>query len=141
MNEAQLRMSLGTNLTPKYSAITCPQRLPNRSITFQTPGKLLEMWRGMRRNTVICAKTHGLHLLVRKGSNLHLGSLRPKSRSRRSTITFRMVSATWRQLATAPCIRWKIISDPWIPMGNIYGGSKNRFCTTSERYHSATVTS
>jgi len=76
-----------------------------------------------------------------EGSSLHLGSLRGNSRSCKSTITFGMASATRRQLSTAPCIVWKIISDPWIPMANIDGGSKDRFSVTSDRYHSLTVIS
>jgi len=48
----------------------------------------------MWKNTVICPMTHGLHFLVHKGFNLLLGSLKVKSQSRRSMVTFQMVSVT-----------------------------------------------
>ena len=52
----------------------------------------------------------------RKVFNLLPGSLRVKSRSPRSTITFQVVSVTQRQLAIAPCIRMRSGFDHWIRM-------------------------
>jgi hypothetical protein len=52
-----------------------PRREPNRAI-IHTLGKLLEMSKGIRKITVICARTHGRHLQVDKASNFRDGSFK-----------------------------------------------------------------
>ena len=76
-----------------------------RQTHYESPEKQLETSMDLSKNAAICARTHGLHLLVRRVSNLHLGSLKVNLRSRRSLITLQIVSVTRHQLAIAPCIR------------------------------------
>jgi len=51
-------------------------------------GNPFERLKSIRKNAGICARTHGLRLLLHKVSNFHLGSMRAKSQRRGLTITY-----------------------------------------------------
>jgi len=119
---------------------TYPVAEENRTI-IRTPGKLLVRFKSIRKNAEICARTHGLRLLLHKVSNLHLGSLRAKSQRPGLTITFRMVSETRHLLAIALCIGWRIFSDTWIPIARICHGWRDMWRTVREHNHSSIRTS
>ena len=137
MNATQLMITLRTTRILKYSTTTTLRR----SCIIKVPGKPLQKLRGMWKNTVIWARTHGFHLLVGKVFNLLLGSSRVKFRSPSSTITFQVVTVTRRQLARALGIRRRSVFDSWICMAHIYDGSRDRLRTTSEHSHSSIVRS
>src|SRR6201995_4438986 len=103
MNSTHL-MTLCTTPILKHLTTTRLRPLLDRHI-MNAPEKQLETSTDLSKNTAICARTHWLYLLVRRVSNLHLGSLKVNLRSRRSMITLQMVSVTRHQLAIAPCIR------------------------------------
>jgi len=104
-------------------------------------GKPLERLKSIRKNAGICARTHGLRLLLHKVSNLHFGSLRLKSQRRGLTITFRMLSETRHPSAIALCIRWRIFSDTWIRISCICNSLRDMWWTVREHYHSSIGTS
>jgi len=104
-------------------------------------GKPLERLKSIRKNAGICARTHGLCLLLHKVSNLPLGSLRAKSQRRVLTITFRMVSETGHPSAIALCIHWRMFSDTWIRIARICNGWWDMWRTVREHYHSSIGTS
>jgi len=99
-------------------------------------GKPLERLQSILKNTGICARTHRYCLPMHKVSNLHLGSLRAKSQTHGSTITFRMVSETRHQSAIALGICWRIYSDPWILIARICQGLKDMLKTVRDYYPS-----
>ena len=105
--------------------------------------KQLEMSTDLSKYTAICARTHGLHLLVRRVSNLHFGFLKVNLQSRRSMITLQIASVTRHQLTIAPSICWRIFFDCWICMAHIYNGSKDKLSvrTGTAHYHSSITTS
>jgi len=121
VSATQLMIRLGGNPKQKDSRTTPTQSLRNRRI-IRAPGKPLERLKSIRKNAGICARTHGLCLLLHKVSNLHLGSLRAKFRGDGLAITFRMVLETRHPSAIALCIRWRIFSDTWIRMPCICNG-------------------
>ena len=75
LNATPLMMTLRTTQILKYSTTNCWSQ---RNWIIQVPGKPLETLRGMWKNTVICARTHGLHLLVCGVFNLLLGFIESK---------------------------------------------------------------
>jgi len=85
-------------------------------------GKLLGRLKSTRKNAGVCARTHGLHLLVHKVLKVHLGSIRAKAQRCGLTITFRIVSETRHPSAIALCILWRIFSNPWIRIARICNG-------------------
>jgi len=135
-----LMIGLGGNPKQKYSSPTRTQSLRNRKI-IRAPGKPLERLKSIRKIAGICARTHGLRLLLHKVSNLHPGLLRAKSQRRGLTITFRMVSETRHPSAIALCIRWRIFSDTWIRIARICNHWRDMWRTVREHYHSSIRTS
>jgi len=131
-----LMIRLGGNPKQKYSRTTRTQSLRNRMI-IRLPGNPLERLKSISKNAEICARTHGLPLLLQKVSNLHLGSLRGKSQRRGLTITFRMVSQTRHPSAIPLCIRWRIFSDTWIRRARICNGWMDMWRKVREHYHSS----
>ena len=83
MSMTHLMIRLCTSLIRKHTTRSTvhPQSLQNRRI-IRAPRKPLERAEASWKNAVICARIHGLHFLVRKLSNLHLGSLRAMSQRR-----------------------------------------------------------
>ena len=81
---------------------------------------------GIKKHTVICAETHGLHFLVHKGFNMLPGCLKVLSQRCRLMITLQMVLVSGRMLPIAPCIRGRSIFNPWISMAHMYNNSKDR---------------
>jgi len=72
VSATHLMIRLGRNPKQQYSRTTRTQSLRNRRIT-RAPWKPLERLTSIRKNAEICARTHGLRLLLNKVSNLHLG--------------------------------------------------------------------
>ena len=136
VSATHLMIRLAGNLKQKYSRTTRTQSLRNRRI-IRAPGNPLERLKSIWKNAEICARTHGLHLLLHKVSNLHLGSLRAKSQRRGLTITFRMVSETRHPSAIALCICWRIFSYTWIRRARICNGWRDMWRTVREHYHSS----
>jgi len=62
--------------------------VPAEQEDYPGAGKLSERLNSTRKNAGICARTHGLCLLLHKASNLHLVSLRAKSPRCGLMITF-----------------------------------------------------
>jgi len=124
VSATHLMIHLGGNTKHKYSRTTRTQSLRNRRI-IRAPGKPLERLKTIRKNAGICARPHGLRLLLHKVANWHLGSLRAKSQRGGLTITFRMVSETQHPSAIAVCIRWRIFSHTWICIARIWNGRRD----------------
>ena len=142
MSATHLMIRLCTSLIRKHSTHrrAHPQSLQNRRI-IRAPGKPLERSEATWKNAVICVRNHGHPFLVRKLSNLHLGSLRAKSQKRGLTNTSLLVSETPHRSVIAPCTRWRIISDTWIRMPHIYNSLKDMLRMVREHYHSSIRTS
>src|SRR5205807_9793726 len=88
----------------------------------------------------ICAMTHGYHLPASTVSNWRLGSLKARYRRDGLMNTSRVASAIPLTLATAPYIHSRNIYASWIRMANIYNGSRAKWRTARESYHSSTTT-
>jgi len=107
----------------------------------RAPGKPLERLKSISKNAGVCARTHGLRLLLHKVSNLPLGLLRAKSQRRALTITFRMISEIRHPSAITLCIRWRSFPDIWIRIARICNGWRDMWRTVREHYHASIGTS
>jgi len=141
MNLMQLIITFRLSLTwvLKYSTTTGRSQSEKRII--QLLGKPLRRCRGIEKHTVIYAITRRLYFLLYQGCNFLLGFLKVNSQSRRTRVSFQIVSVTWRSLAIALCIPWRRIFNPWTHMAHGYDGSKDTLRTTRKHYHSPIVTS